>query len=60
MSGPVDANHCFVFFCLFFCTLGRGRAGWRSRSGREEMEQENPTDAAWSPGKKAVMVLTHF
>lgn len=48
------------FVCLFFCTLGRGWAGWRSRSGREEMEQENPTDAAWSPGKKAVMVLTHF
>lgn len=45
-SGPIDAEDCFLW------SSGRGRSGWRPGSGGEEMEQENPADATWSPGTK--------
>ena len=52
--GSVDADHC----CLL--SSGRGWPGWRPGPGGEEMEQENPADAAWSPGTEILLPSSNY
>lgn len=48
-----------VHFLLSYS--GRRRSGWRPGPGREAMEQENSTDAAWPSGTKSFLASSsHF